>query len=394
MESIDFEKLPIVSSPKLFSDKNFKIPHPEGILSEQIFGPLQNWRCQCGKYSTKILYDNLRCDACGVLCTHNSIRYTTFAKIILYFKVIKKQKLPIFQKWLKSKKLILDPLQRDLYSSIGIYLKYVNDDTIEICDYYDPNNVNIIPLSITGIFTLYIGLYCIAKIFDCNRAKELLSYFTDEVLVTPPSTRPSIITDTLGVKKGVTSIIHSDLDQAYAKLLSTNQYNLKYKELADVSNYYKMILSSINLNTGVAICDEELKLFDEVNSFYQYSYNQIYDIASNILTGKTGIIRSSFLGKSVDFSSRSVIINDPSLLTYQIRIPKATFIKLYFIEYLRFLQTIKQSDYKILRQLIKNSENNIHNSQLDHLDDFIEYFFTQTARKDRLLIMNRVPSLN
>ena len=246
------------------------------------------YQCSCGKYSTKILYNNLRCDVCGVLCTSSNVRYTTFAKIKLNFKVIKKQNIPILQKWLKNKKTILDPLQRDLYGSIGIYLKYnPYNDEIEILETYDHTISNILPLCITGIYTLYLGLYCISKIYHSLRATELLSYFTDEVLVTPPASRPSIVTDTVG-KKGVKTVLPSELDDAYCRLLSTDQHNIKHKQRANIDLYLKMVTTSIELNTGIAISDDELKLFDEVNSFYQYAYNQIYDLASSILTGKTG----------------------------------------------------------------------------------------------------------
>lgn len=287
---IDFENLPIVTSPKLYIDKHFKVPDPNGILSQRIFGPLTNYRCECGKYSTKILYNNLRCDVCGVLCTHSNIRYTTFAKIKLHFKIIKKQSIPIFQKWLKNKKFILDPLQRDLYTSIGIYLKYIPiDDEIEIQDHYNPNDSLILPLSITGIYTLYLGLYCIQTLYGSLKAKSLLNHFTDEILVTPPGTRPSLITDTVGTKKGIKTVLSSELDNAYCKLLNVNNHNKEHVVRSNIENYYKMICTSINLNTGIAISDDELKLFDEVTSFYQYSYNQIYETINQLLTGKTGL---------------------------------------------------------------------------------------------------------
>jgi hypothetical protein len=39
-----------------------------------------------------------------------------------------------------------------------------------------------------------------------------------------------------------------------------------------------MVLLSIERNTGIAICSDELKLFDEISSYYQYAYSQIYEI--------------------------------------------------------------------------------------------------------------------
>jgi len=392
--SVDFENLPIVTSPKLYVDKHYKIPHPEGILSQQIFGPLVSYQCQCKKLSTKILYNGVRCDECGVLCTSTTIRYTTFAKIKLLFKVIKKQKISIIQQWLKSKKTLLDPLQNGMYRTFGLYLKYnESNDSIEILDIFNPDDADILPLTITGIYTLYLALFCISKIHDSEKAIELLNCFTDEVLVTPPATRPSIVTDTINAKKGAKTILSSTLDEAYCKLLATDHHNIKYKDLLDFEGYYKMVLLSIERNTGIAICSDELKLFDEISSYYQYAYSQIYEIVNTLLSGKTGLIRNSFLGKNVDFSSRSVIIVDPKLLTYEIRIPKSTFLKLYFVEYLHFLQHEKKEDYKVLRQLIRNSETNTINENLLYVDEFVKYFFSKTRRRDRLVIMNRVPSL-
>ena len=41
------ETLPPVTSTKYFKKRNF---HPEGLFSEQIFGPVKNYTCQCGIY--------------------------------------------------------------------------------------------------------------------------------------------------------------------------------------------------------------------------------------------------------------------------------------------------------------------------------------------------------
>ena len=41
------EDLPEVTSIKIIGKKYF---HPQGLFSEQIFGPLKNYTCQCGTY--------------------------------------------------------------------------------------------------------------------------------------------------------------------------------------------------------------------------------------------------------------------------------------------------------------------------------------------------------
>ena len=57
--------LPQVKSPEIFlkGDKNEKF-HPEGLFSEQIFGPLSNYTCQCN--ITRYNAETVRCQKCGV----------------------------------------------------------------------------------------------------------------------------------------------------------------------------------------------------------------------------------------------------------------------------------------------------------------------------------------
>jgi hypothetical protein len=87
-----------------------------------------------------------------------------------------------------------------------------------------------------------------------------------------------------------------------------------------------------------------------------------------------------------------VVTNDPSLLAYQIRIPKVSFIRLFFLEYNYYLKKEKGYIIDKLRILIKKAEVSGEES-LDHIDDFIDWFFINSELKQRLIILNRVPSL-
>ena len=88
MISIDFsiyEQLPSLTEVKTssiyLSNKTEKF-HSEGLFSEQIFGPVENYKCQCGETFGKINAGK-RCQNCGVLCDLNILRSNTFAKIKL-----------------------------------------------------------------------------------------------------------------------------------------------------------------------------------------------------------------------------------------------------------------------------------------------------------------------
>lgn len=63
---------------------NYKNYHPasEGLFSEKIFGPINDWECRCGKYK-KIRYKGVVCDNCGVTVTLSAVRRIQFGHIEL-----------------------------------------------------------------------------------------------------------------------------------------------------------------------------------------------------------------------------------------------------------------------------------------------------------------------
>ncbi len=66
--------------------------------------------------------------------------------------------------------------------------------------------------------------------------------------------------------------------------------------------------------------------------------------------------------------------------------------KLWYLEYLRYLNEVKKLSLDKVKLLVKKSEV----EGLTHLDDFedyIQYFLKNTPIKSRLILMNRVPSL-
>ncbi len=82
------EELDEVTSLKVFGKKKF---HPQGLFSEQIFGPIKNYTCQCGTYYG-LSKSGGNCSTCGVDIINSDVRRTRFAKIILPIYVVN----PIF----------------------------------------------------------------------------------------------------------------------------------------------------------------------------------------------------------------------------------------------------------------------------------------------------------
>jgi len=61
-----------VSNPETINYRTQK-PEKGGLFGEEIFGPVKDWECYCGKYK-KIRYKGIICDKCGVEVTHSLVR--------------------------------------------------------------------------------------------------------------------------------------------------------------------------------------------------------------------------------------------------------------------------------------------------------------------------------
>jgi len=386
---METKNLPIITSSKLYLDKQFTKPDPNGLLSEQIFGPLINYRCQCGTYNSKILYENQICPECNVKCTSSENRYHIWAKINLLFPIVKKSKIDTLLKIIKKQyRYLLDPLQADLTSTFHIYAKYdLYRDSITMEKVYSKD---CIPLAITGLYSLYLSFYIIKKYYQSALASDLCDCFMDEILVLPPNCRLSLVTEDKGNKK----IFKSELDDLYQDLINIQNVNFKqYSSYVNHEQYYNMVKISLDNELNTPILDDQIRTLDSISSYFQFYCNKIYEKVSSTLSGKEGLIRRGFLGKYLDFSSRAVVNIDPALDAYQIKLPKKSFIKLWYLEYLRYLKFIKGYSLDKVRTLIKKSELD-DSCTFDNIDEFIEYYLTKIDTKNKLVLMNRVPSLN
>ncbi len=393
---INIGRLAIVTSPKLYQDATYEKIDEDGLLSQRIFGPLKNFKCLCGLLTSKINHANQRCKKCGVLCTSNDERYKTFAKITLplpIYKAVKKNKTKL-RTIVKSKfKHILDPIQSDLTSSTSSYLKYkMADDKITVTDTYVPGDC--IPIRITGTYTLYLAIKACWICFGSTKCREIIEQiFTYDLLVTPPGTRHFFVKK----QDGRTSITQHPINKIYSSVIKLSNYD--WTHIMDPVKNEEMYLSMIQKTIGsqLPIVEEDLKFYDQLVCKYQYYANTIYDTIIESLSTKQGLIRRDFLGRSIDFSSRSHIIIDPGLSAYEIRIPKDNFIRLWFIEFIRYLREHKDIKFEDALVFVKltESSSSITNQYSKYIDDFIEYSFSvNTNYRNKLVLINRQPTLN
>jgi len=350
-----------VISPKGLIGKNQEIDE-NGIFSQAIFGPIHNFRCKCGNLKTQVLDAGKLCPKCGVICGSNNLRLKTFGKIKLVFPVIKPtKKLRLSRIVGKQNKTLLEPKFADASKSETRYLAVQKDGQrlLVVNELNNSNNYYTIPFRITGIYSFILVLKYVATHFKLEIASALFQdeHIIDILRVLPPDLRMAKIDPERNeirspkVNDYYTSILN--LNKSHGALLS----NLKVDE--------EMWMDQINSNIKNNLWDQEIveaavMEMDSITARYQYFVNQVYQEIYDQLSGKLGLIRSSILGRTIEFSARSVIRVDPSIRPYEVKVAKKILWKLWHPYYLHYLSTIENMDFDYCFENIssKNYEDN------------------------------------
>lgn len=354
------ENLQEVTSIKIMDKKKF---HKDGLFSEQIFGPIKNYTCQCGKYYG-ISRSGIKCKDCGVDIVNSSERRRRFAKIVLPLKVVS----PLFYDLVMdlSKNSIKARLDRLIKNERSIMFK-INDDyeviekDDEIAKEIQENKIQILEgyeaiielVSFTANKLYSLGDTDWQIVID--NIEQLL---IDCVIVLPPDLRPAA----RGVERN-----NQVVDQ--------------------INRYYMQLLTKKETMRDTSI---DVKL--EKSLFYQYfrqlqnDVNELYSHILGKLSKKEGLIRGNILGKRIDFSGRAVIVPDPTLKLDECSLP-----------YLMILELFK---LKIAKRLIELGKFKILNIAIDFVDECIElnkpilYTLCQSIIDGEVCILNRQPSLH
>lgn len=391
--------LPEILTDRLYTNATNTKVEQSGLLSEVFFGPIKKFKCACGKLSIKTIHTGEICPECGVTCENNVVRYSKFAKIVLPFHIVNTLNKSKFNKVIKREfKSFLNPNQYDLISSINIFLEYnITTDEFQLTSSY---SILCLPIKITGIYSFFLALNAIAIHYKSTNANEFLQYFYNEVLVLPPECRLVLNT----TDKSRTIIKHKVVD-IYIKIIRLKQYILKdNKDIEEnFTEHLNLLLDSLVTGDETLIDDSTVSMYDSLASKLQYYTDVLYEEVLILLSGKSGIIRSDFLGKNIDFSARAVVVNDPSLAAHQIRIPREAFLKLWFLEYYNFIQkqaAASQNNFKLANQSlsrllipVENSLSYIDFNEFTNFSAFVDWFLTNAPIENKLIYINRQPTL-
>jgi len=349
------EELKEVTSTKIMNKKKF---HGEGLFSEQIFGPLRNYTCQCGSYYG-VSKAGGQCDFCKVDIANSDERRRRFAKIILPIPVVN----PIFYD------LVTDLGGSDVRSTLDLLMKneksYMfkdGDDFIaSVSDDRAPAGVQRYE-KLEAIYEVIYGLACQLSnegLSNWNLVKDNIDkLFVQSILVLPPDLRPAA--------KGVER---------------NNQVVDK------INRYYMQILTKKDImrETNVDV-NRDKSLFYNYFKQIQKDVNELYEHIISKMSKKEGLIRGNILGKRIDFSGRAVIIPDPTLELDECSLP-----------YFMILELFK---LQLAKKLIDLRRHRLLNNAIDFVDDCIDskslvlYQLCCELTKDEVCLLNRQPSLH
>lgn len=391
--------LKVVTSDKLFVDGSRNEIDQDGLLSEIIFGTTKkNISCSCGKLKRKVNLNKV-CPECNVICEPSSVRYHRFGKIVLPLHIINTLKIDEFKRITPKayRRSFFDSKQYDMISTLKLFLSYDSQkETVKIVDQYDSTCA---PIIISSPYTLYIALLATAHCHDSKHANDLLSAFYNELLVLPAECR--VVLNVSDTQRSL-DIIRSRIVDIYQNIIRTNRLiNNNIEDLDDLTQeLFESVVNHWEDPNNLDIVDKSTYGRIETSSIRLQDYaNQLYEEILKAITGKTGMIRQDLQGKNIDFSGRAIVVNDPSLKTHEIKLPKSMFFKLWTVEYLRFLKGKEEASHQMLYNLSKilqpiaKSEITIDVSEYEHFDEFVEHFFTNSKRKHRLIYINRQPTL-
>ena len=308
LERIDFDDERDID---LLTNNGFIISDSHGIKKDlkdpnSIFSPkygqtlkdvnpfANRYRCECGKTQHKI-NDGIKCKYCGtkVKYVDDNFEYTGWI-------VLNDPYVVIHPGLFKSIEFIIG---KDVLDNILKVEKPKDSDGHEM-EVKTPSDE---PYYNIGMMEFYDKFDEIMKYY-INKKKNKMAYYEDIL-----KHRRSVFTHSIPV---------------FTTLLRPFELDTKAFYYEDTNSIYMMINK---LKTSIN--DDSLKIFRQKKPKLQYLYdlqqkvNELYNSVEAILSGKKGALRT-LIGGRYNFTSRDVIVGDPSLRIDEVSLPYAALTKL------------------------------------------------------------------
>ena len=368
-----------VKKPETINYHSLK-PEPEGLFCQQIFGPVKDYECACGKYK-RIKFRGVVCERCGVEVGSSTVRRERMGHIKLAMPVahtwfLREGKIATLLNNLPQKKLeqvisydayiVIEPgltslkqydvISEDEYQKaveefgadafhVGIGAEGIRS-IIANLDMGDERTRLRAELAETKSDAKRKGLIKQLKLVEAflDSKTDPAWMLPDVIPVIPPDMRPLVTLD-------AGHVAASDLNDLYRRVIIRNNRLKRFIEMHAPE---------------IIVRNEKRMLQEAVDSLFDNGHKARPMVSQNrrplkslsdSLRGKSGRFRMNMLGKRVDYSGRSVIVSGPSLKLHQVGLPKTMALELFkpFV-YARLMAGDYANTLKTARKMVENGE--------------------------------------
>jgi DNA-directed RNA polymerase subunit beta' len=393
-----------VKKPETINYHSLK-PEAEGLFCQQIFGPVKDYECACGKYK-RIKFRGVVCERCGVEVGSSTVRRERMGHIKLAIPVahtwfLREGKIATLLNNLPQKKLE-QVISYDAYivtepglTSLKQYDVISEDEYQAAVEEFGEDAFHV-GIGAEGVRSIIANLdmgdertrlraelaetKSEAKRKSIIKQLKLVESFLDSktepawmlpdiIPVIPPDMRPLVTLD-------AGHVAASDLNDLYRRVIIRNNRLKRFMEMHAPE---------------IIVRNEKRMLQEAVDSLFDNGHKARPMVSQNrrplkslsdSLRGKSGRFRMNMLGKRVDYSGRSVITPGPTLRMHQVGLPKMMALELFkpFV-YAKLLAGDYANTLKTARKMVDNRE--------DIVWEILEKVIYQHP-----VLLNRAPSLH
>ncbi len=393
-----------VKKPETINYHSMK-PEAEGLFCQQIFGPVKDYECACGKYK-RIKFRGVVCERCGVEVGSSAVRRERMGHIKLAMPVahtwfLREGKIATLLNNLPQKKLeqvisydayiVIEPgltnlkqydvISEDEYQAaveefgadafhVGIGAEGVRS-IIANLDMGDERTRLRAELADTKSEAKRKGIIKQLKLVESflDSKTEPAWMLPDIIPVIPPDMRPLVTLD-------AGHVAASDLNDLYRRVIIRNNRLKRFMEMHA---------------PDIIIRNEKRMLQEAVDSLFDNGHKARPMVSQNrrplkslsdSLRGKSGRFRMNMLGKRVDYSGRSVIVSGPTLKLHQVGLPKTMALELFkpFV-FARLMAGDYANTLKTARKMVENGED-------------VVWEILEKVIHEHPVLLNRAPSLH
>ncbi len=393
-----------VKKPETINYHSLK-PEAEGLFCQQIFGPVKDYECACGKYK-RIKFRGVVCERCGVEVGSSAVRRERMGHIKLAIPVahtwfLREGKIATLLNNLPQKKLE-QVISYDAYivtepglTSLKQYDVISEDEYQAAVEEFGEDSFHV-GIGAEGIRSIIANLdmgdertrlraelaetKSEAKRKSIIKQLKLVESFLDSktepawmlpdiIPVIPPDMRPLVTLD-------AGHVATSDLNDLYRRVIIRNNRLKRFMEMHAPE---------------IIVRNEKRMLQEAVDSLFDNGHKARPMVSQNrrplkslsdSLRGKQGRFRMNMLGKRVDYSGRSVITPGPTLRMHQVGLPKTMALELFkpFV-YAKLMAGDYANTLKTARRMVEAGE--------DIVWEILEKVIYQHP-----VLLNRAPSLH